>query len=162
MDFDYPEDRAFFASLLCGGDEAELVSKYGHCFDFRDPLIKRAEFNRLKDAIKTHLIERYGQQCMLAYPAICTSGDVLVLDHFIPLSSNELNKTLRHLPSSKGKKVQTQSFGSNHPDNFVLACPRCNAYKKNRLPDASLIRKVLQMKAAHTVRRKQAKDDRVA
>jgi 5-methylcytosine-specific restriction endonuclease McrA len=33
-----------------------------------------------------------------------------------------------------GKKVPAQSFGSNHMDNLVLACEKCNREKFNQLP----------------------------
>ncbi|MBK7431316.1 MAG: HNH endonuclease [Bacteroidetes bacterium] len=33
----------------------------------------------------------------------------------------------------KGKKVATQSFGSNHIDNLVIACANCNNHKKHRI-----------------------------
>jgi len=146
MDFENPEDREYFANLFCSGDSSMLESQYQQYFDFRDPQVKRTEFNKIKSDIKNQLTERYGNQCMLAYPELCTGGNSLVLDHFIPLSSNILNKTLRHLPPQKGKKVPTQSFGSNHPDNFALACPRCNAFKKHRMPDAALVRRVMGLK----------------
>lgn len=79
---------------------------------------------------------------MLQFPDFCEGNETLEVDHLIPLSSNVLNKTLRHLKAAKGKKVQTQSFGSNHPDNLILACTRCNAFKKNRMPDAGLLVRV--------------------
>lgn len=82
---------------------------------------------------------------MLRYPGICKNSP-LVLDHFIPLSSNTLNKLLRKLWAKPGRKVPTQSFGSNHPDNLVLACQRCNAYKKQRVPDRALVLRVIAAK----------------
>jgi 5-methylcytosine-specific restriction endonuclease McrA len=60
-------------------------------------------------------------------------GEIWQLDHLIPLSSNELNKRLRALPRVGKAKVARQSFGSNHADNLILACKRCNAFKKHRL-----------------------------
>lgn len=140
--FDYPEDRAYFAALLCDGNEQTLLSRFSHCFDFRDPAVKRAEFNRLRPQLLAELIKQFGRVCMLQYPSLCQGGVNLQVDHFIPLSSNVLNKAIRHLPAEEGKKVQTQSFGSNNPANLLLACPRCNAFKKHRMPDAELLARV--------------------
>lgn len=148
MTFDHPEDRTYFAALLCDGDEQKLMPRFGHCFDFRDPMLKRAEFDAQKKSLMPLMIERYGRSCMLQYPKICEGSEKLLLDHFIPLSSNKLNKTLRSLSALKGKKVQTQSFGANHPDNFVLACPRCNAFKMNKIPDAELLARVTAAKSS--------------
>jgi 5-methylcytosine-specific restriction endonuclease McrA len=141
MNFTFPEDRTHFADLLCDGDAELLSCRYGHLFDFRDPAAKRADFNRVKQDIRRRHLAAYGPRCMLQYPGICTGGP-LVLDHFIPLSSNVLNKELRTVRAQRGKKVPTQSFGSNHPDNLVLACERCNAFKKHRLPDRELVARV--------------------
>jgi len=55
------------------------------------------------------------------------------VDHYIPLSTNELNKKLRNLKAEPGKKVKSQSFGSNDLDNFTLACSRCNGFKKHKI-----------------------------
>ena len=142
MIFDHPEDREYFAVLLCGGNEQELIDRFAHCFDFRDPAMKRAEFNRLRPRLLADLIRQFGRMCMLQYPSLCQGGVNLQVDHFIPLSSNVLNKTIRHLPSEARKKVQTQAFGSNNPVNLLLACPRCNAFKKHRMPDAELLARV--------------------
>lgn len=147
VQFDHIEDQAFFAELLCDGDEDVFETRFSHCFDFRDPRVKRAEFDVQKIKLKALILERYGRKCMLQYPGICEGSTKLLLDHFIPLSSNVLNKTLRHISSEKGRKVKTQSFGSNHPDNFVLACPRCNAFKKHRMPDAELLARATAAKS---------------
>lgn len=61
----------------------------------------------------------------------------------MPLSSNVLNKQLRGFRANNGKKAPTQSFGSNHPTNFVLSCTRCNAFKKNKIPTTDRIKYVL-------------------
>lgn len=148
VQFDHIEDQAFFAELLCDGDEDALETRFSHCFDFRDPAVKRAEFDVQKKSLMALMLGRYGRCCMLQYPKICEGSEKLLLDHFIPLSSNVLNKTLRRLSALKGKKVQTQSFGSNHPDNFVLACPRCNAFKKHLIPDAELLARVTAAKSS--------------
>ncbi len=123
-----------------------LESQFAQCFDFRDPTQKRMEFDKQKTRLMTQLTEHYGRMCMLDYPNICEGSKTLVLDHFIPLSSNVLNKTLRHLPRLGVKKVLTQSFGSNHPDNLILSCPRCNAFKKHNMPTAELVTKIRAIK----------------
>jgi hypothetical protein len=47
MQFEYSENRAFFAKLLAGGDEKRLDMAFSDYFDFRDPAIKRLEFNKI-------------------------------------------------------------------------------------------------------------------
>lgn len=64
----------------------------------------------------------------------------------IPLASNVLNKELRGIKGQGGKKTPSQSFGSNHPSNFVLACRRCNALKKNRMPMKETLERVKQIR----------------
>jgi hypothetical protein len=142
MNFEHHADRVFFASLLCEGDVVVLAEQFGQFFDFRSPAVKRAEFNRLRPLLLADLIRQFGCVCMLQYPSLCQGGAILQVDHFIPLSSNVLNKTIRHLPAEAGKKVQTESFGSNNQANLLLACPRCNAFKKHRMPDAELLARV--------------------
>ncbi|MDD4628765.1 MAG: hypothetical protein PHE68_05230 [Candidatus Peribacteraceae bacterium] len=131
MDGFSKEDATYFASVLCDGDPATLQEKYAQYFDHRDPAVKRREFNAKRRAIVNELRARYGDDCMLQYEGMC-QGRATAVDHLIPLSSNILNKRLRNMQSPPGKKVPTQSFGSNHPDNLILACERCNAFKKHR------------------------------
>ncbi|MDD5041715.1 MAG: hypothetical protein PHX87_05040 [Candidatus Peribacteraceae bacterium] len=126
-----PEDSTFFAGILGNGDAKVLERDFGHYFDTRDPHLKRAEFNAKRHTFFADLKERYGRDCMLQYGGMC-QGEATSVDHLIPLSSNVLNKQLRHMKAQPGKKVPTQSFGSNHPDNLILACERCNAFKKHR------------------------------
>lgn len=137
-DFYHPEDCEYFDRLLAhsGGVVGNI-----HLFDFRDPNEKRAEFNRIRDSIFATLISLYGPACQLCFHTDCT-GTASQVDHLIPLSSNVLNKELRGIKGVAGKKTPTQSFGSNHQDNFVLACPRCNAFKKHRFPSTELIEKI--------------------
>lgn len=144
--FGYPEDEQYFAGLLSGGKLDVLEEKYGHLFDFREPSLKRAEFNVLRGKLLPDLMRRFDGRCGLQIERICEGDVSLAVDHFIPLSSNILNKELRHLRAVAGKKVATQSFGSNHPDNLVLACSACNSYKKHRFPDKALVNKVLKNK----------------
>jgi hypothetical protein len=83
----------------------------------------------LSKEMLAQFLERYGPVCQLRIHPDCSKEQIWVLDHFIPLSSNVLNNTLRRLPRVGNAKVATQSFGSNHPDNPRLACNRCNAFK---------------------------------
>jgi hypothetical protein len=132
MQFEHAEDFRFFCERLAGGD-AERFKAFGHYFDFRAPGVKRAEFNRVRKKMLAQFLERHGPVCQLRIHPDCSKQQIWVLDHFIPLSSNVLNKTLRRLPRVVNAKVVTQSFGSNHPDNLRLACSRCNAFKMNDL-----------------------------
>jgi hypothetical protein len=106
MQFEYVEDRKFFADLLAGGDETRLDSEFSDYFDFRDPAIKRLEFNEIRKRVLVELIEKHGEVCHW---------------HPIPLSTNELNKRLRRMVRVSNRKVPSQSFGSNHPKNLVLS-----------------------------------------
>ncbi|MBI2356051.1 MAG: hypothetical protein HYV13_02510 [Candidatus Doudnabacteria bacterium] len=133
MNFKYKADFKYFADLLSNGDIVKFKKQYKDYFDFRDPLIKRKEFNLLRDKIFKDLVKKYNGKCQLRLVKDCSVNATFVVDHFIPLSSNILNKKLRKLKTIKGKKVLTQSFGSNNPVNFVLACSKCNAYKKHRI-----------------------------
>jgi hypothetical protein len=52
----------------------------------------------------------------------------------IPLYKNILNKNLRNLKSNnKNKKVQSESYSSNHIHNLMLTCKSCNQNKKHKL-----------------------------
>jgi 5-methylcytosine-specific restriction endonuclease McrA len=42
-----------------------------------------------------------------------------------------------------GKKVPALSYGSNDLANLVLACKRCNAFKKHLMPSKELISRIL-------------------
>ena len=140
--FDYPEDNDHFDGVLqdIGG-----VDTYSHLFDFRDPDLKRKEFNSIRDAVFAGLKRRYGKGCQLRCHDDCC-GVGTVVDHLIPLSSNVLNKTLRGMRATTDKKAPTQSFGSNHEDNFVLACRRCNAFKQSKIPTADLINSIARLR----------------
>jgi 5-methylcytosine-specific restriction endonuclease McrA len=133
MNFQYKADLKYFADLLANGNIGQLKKQYKGYFDFRDPLIKRKEFNLIRGKIFKDLIKKYRGKCQLKLVEDCSVDTTLVVDHFIPLSSNILNKKLRKLKAAKGKKVLTQSFGSNNPANFVLACAKCNSNKKHRI-----------------------------
>ena len=133
-DFQYPEDKLFFMNLFGCGDETDFDKQFGQLFDFRTPSLKRKEFNPKRNAIYNKLLES-GSECQLQLVENCSASGKFDVDHMIPLSSNELNKNIRHLKAEKSKKVLTQSFGSNHSDNFLLACKECNAFKKHRIGD---------------------------
>lgn len=131
--FEYPEDRKFFAELLAGGDEQRLDREFADNFDFRDAGVKRREFDKTSRKGLEELLRRHEPMCQLRLHPDCSKEPVWQTDHLIPLSSNELNKKLRHMTRTDDKKVPAQSFGSNHPSNLLLACKRCNAYKKHRI-----------------------------
>ena len=133
MQFEYPEDEIFFADLLVKGDIKKLHTQFSHHFDFRSPVTKRNEFNKLRKQLTEQLIARDGKRCKLCIHPDCSKELVFECDHIIPLSSNELNKTLRQMKRTSYKKVPAQSFGSNHIDNLMLACKRCNRFKKHRI-----------------------------
>lgn len=139
MDFEFKEDEQFFGQLLqrAGGLHANA-----DLFDRRDPALKRTEFAGIRDAEFERLRQEVGDRCELQCHPDC-SGRAEQVDHLIPLSSNELNKTLRRSAPARGRKVAAQSFGSNALANLVLSCRRCNAFKKHRLPDAGLVARIL-------------------
>jgi 5-methylcytosine-specific restriction endonuclease McrA len=146
MNFEYAEDRRFFRKLLC--ERGRGLSAFAHLFDFRPPHTKRAEFNRKMRKLRAELIARHGTVCQLRLVEDCSVKYGLAVDHLIPLSSNKLNKELRQLAAKPGRKVATQSFGSNDLGNLVLACGRCNGYKKHRFLEPSKIREILSRKRA--------------
>lgn len=143
MNFEYPEDREFFAQLLCNGDVEKLDENFREYFDFRHPAIKRWEFNKTRKKVLRELIEKYGEECQLKIHPDCSKIKKFEPDHIIPLSTNELNKKLRNMELTSTEKVPAQSFGSNHPNNLILACSRCNAFKKHRFLEKELIQKIL-------------------
>jgi len=144
MSFEYQEDEQFFHDLLC--EPGDNLDKYQSLFDFRSPSVKRNEFNRQRAHLLADLLSQDGCVCQLQYSARCNIERGLVIDHLIPLSSNKLNKELRHLSALPGNKVASQSFGSNHPNNLILACGNCNGLKKHRLLTREQIRPILRLK----------------
>lgn len=133
MSFEYPEDRDFFCNLLAGGDPVRFEKEFSHYFDFRHPAIKRWEFNKVRKQTLKDLLLKYGEVCQLRIHPDCSKVVIWEPDHVIPLSTNDLNKKLRHMARTGKEKVAPQSFGSNHPDNLTLSCKRCNAFKKHRI-----------------------------
>jgi len=145
--FEFDADRSYCEDLLCC--DGEGISQYAELFDFRSPLKKRHEFQALYSRHLSRLLARFGERCMLHIAPDCNVDSGLEIDHVIPLSSNALNKRLRsgatsRSPDGRLKKVPTQSFGSNHPHNLVLACHNCNSLKKNAFPDGVILRRVLR------------------
>lgn len=131
LDFEYDADREFFENLLEDLVQMEDIN-VARLFDFRAPVLKRKEFNRIRNKLFRNLVDIYGEVCMLGTD-LCDLSSGFAVDHIIPLSSNKLNKRLRNLKAEPGKKVKTQSFGSNNMENLIIACSRCNNHKKHRL-----------------------------
>lgn len=144
MKFEYENDKLFFKNLLCNEDEK--IEKFSQLFDFRNPYQKRKEFASNRNKILDQFIIQKGKICELNFTNICNLSSGFNIDHIIPLSSNILNKTLRKLPSEKGKKVRTQSFGSNNECNLILSCKKCNNHKKHRFLEKDKIRELLKNK----------------
>lgn len=145
MQFEYPEDRQFFANLLAEGDVNQLDVAYSDLFDFRHPAIKRWEFNKTKHKVLKELIEKHKGQCQLGISPECSSEHRMEPDHIIPLSTNVLNKELRGMKRVSSAKVEPQSFGSNHPRNLTLACRKCNGLKKHRILNGILLKNLLSL-----------------
>lgn len=137
MDFKYTEDKLFFKNIL---QDTTIFEQF---FDFRDPLIKRSEFNLKRDEIFKILTNKYGLGCALNYPGICDTKSGLTVDHIIPLKTNELNKKIRNLKAKDGKKVPSESYGSNNLVNLAIVCSNCNGHKKHRLPSREELQKLL-------------------
>ena len=142
-----PRYDQFFRKLLC--DDCEELSKYACLFDLREPAsIKRCELSGRAYRQAWEVLEKtFGRICQLQFAEGCEPNNPAAIDHVIPLSSNELNKKLRKsIPLQAGKKVQAESFGSNHISNLVLACTKCNANKKHRFLDRERMRRILKSK----------------
>jgi len=122
------EEINFFKDLL----ETDNILNYLFLFDFRDEKIKRKEFNKQYKRIMKYLIEYYGKKCLLKTTPQCNINDGIHIDHLIPLSTNLINKKIRNIEKEFGKKVKTQSFGSNDIRNLIITCKHCNNNKKNR------------------------------
>jgi hypothetical protein len=142
ISFEYPEDREYFANLLANGD-VEKLENFADLFDFEHPAIKREKFNKIKKKVLKELVEKHDGECQLRIHPDCNLKAGAEVDHIIPLSSNELNKKLRHMTRFSAEKVQRQSFGSNNARNFTLACERCNAFKKHKFFESDLYTRLL-------------------
>lgn len=132
INFQYPEDREYFANLLANGDVEILDRDFSEFFDFEHLAMKRWRFNKIRKKVLKELIEKYGNECQLKIHPDCSKVKKFEPDHIIPLGSNELNKKLRKMIRVSSEKVEPQSFGSNNMKNLTLACKRCNAFKKHR------------------------------
>ncbi|NCB21061.1 MAG: HNH endonuclease [Clostridia bacterium] len=131
--FQYKSDYNYFLKKLANGDKILFEKKFSKMFDFRSPLIKRKEFNLIRNKVYKELILKYGEKCQLNLCPDCGEIKKFDVDHFIPLSTNKLNKLLRNLKPEVGKKVASQSFGSNDVSNLRIACKRCNSFKKHKI-----------------------------
>jgi hypothetical protein len=133
VEFEYPEDREFFANLFADGDQNRLDNEFYELFDFRHQVIKRSEFSETREKLFAELIDKYGKKCQLHIHPDCSKEEIYEPDHILPLATNELNKKLRRMTGKLSKKVSAQNFGSNNIRNLTLACKRCNAFKKHRI-----------------------------
>ena len=131
--FQHKADYKFFLDELAGGDERLFEKKYLRMFDFRSPVIKRKEFNLIRNEVFKELVVKYGKKCQLSMHPDCSKKKTFDVDHYIPLSTNKLNKNLRKMKSGVGKKVISQSFGSNDISNLRIACKCCNSFKKHKI-----------------------------
>ena len=101
ISFQNKEDEEFFSKLL--NQKEVLNSNYKVLFDFRDPMIKRKEFNKKRNELFKQLKLTFGESCSLKLDC-CDVSSGFVIDHVIPLSSNILNKNLRDVSTRKTKK----------------------------------------------------------
>jgi 5-methylcytosine-specific restriction endonuclease McrA len=116
-------------------------------FDFSDPIDKRKAFNKIKKTIYEDLMLKQQGKCYLAFDSICDTSKGYQIDHIIPLSTNILNKHLRNIKSVlTNKKVQTESYGSNHNNNLILTCKACNQNKKHRILNHEVYQKIFRNK----------------
>lgn len=100
----------------------------------------------------TALIAAHGRKCFIGYPELCALSSGIAVDHLIPLSSNKLNKELRRVAPKPGKKIRTQSFGSNHLRNLIIACSNCNNHKKHRFLEPDHLKQLMKIKFEGTSR----------
>lgn len=131
--FQYEEDYIYFLEKLAKGNKDLFFNKYLKMFDFRDPYLKRKDFNKIRNKVFRELILKYGKKCQLRIHPDCSKEKAFDVDHYIPLSTNKLNKDLRKIKAKDGKKVPSQSFGSNDISNLRIACKKCNSFKKHKI-----------------------------
>lgn len=143
--FEHPEDQIYFEELFLKEGKVGTIEDFMHLFDFREYSVKRNEFRRVRKERFQVLQNQYGLVCMLQMEC-CEPRSGYVLDHVIPIYTNELNKRIRRLKPEPGKKVKSQSFGSNHVDNLVLACNSCNNHKKHLLLDKEKLSEIFRLK----------------
>lgn len=131
LEFKYKKDRQYFADKLSDGSVAMLEKRHDRLFDFRNPKLKRAEYNAKKQSLFSVVFRRAQGICQ-----ICKAVKGIEIDHKIPLASNYWNKKFRGMRPKKVngrlKKVSSESYGSNHLENLQLACKSCNRKKWHR------------------------------
>jgi 5-methylcytosine-specific restriction endonuclease McrA len=142
MQFEHEADYDYFKSLLAQDSDANF-EPYLCLFDNRPLIIKRKEFNSKKRKYYEALKLLFGERCFLRYKT-CDLSSGFCIDHLIPLSTNQLNKEIRNLKPAPGKKVQSQSLGSNNPNNLIIACNKCNAHKKHKLLTREIIARIFK------------------
>ena len=109
-DFQYKKDYNFFLEKLAKGNKDLFSKKYLKLFDFRDPSIKRKEFNKIRNNLYKRLVLKFGEKCQLKIHPDCSKEKVFDVVHFIPLSTNKLNKEIRNVKAEKGKKLQVKAL----------------------------------------------------
>ena len=127
--FKYDSDYKYFNKEVFDNN----IENYKHLFDFRDPAQKRTEFNKIRNKVLQELLVRDNNSCQIGFENICDKDSGWNVDHYIPLSTNVLNKSLRGQKGKNGKKVKAESYGSNHIDNLILTCANCNSHKKHNI-----------------------------
>jgi 5-methylcytosine-specific restriction endonuclease McrA len=145
LTFPFPDQERFFRDLLCV--PGEDLSRYADLFDFRDPRIKDDEFGRIKRKAWIDLEKQYGRICQLLYSPLCTPENATHVDHVIPRKSNILHRKRTGLHSmGNGRKVPSESLGSNEMVNLVPACAACNKNKKHRFLNKASMLRILKTK----------------
>jgi 5-methylcytosine-specific restriction endonuclease McrA len=143
MDFKYKGDKIFFKNLFDFVDD----NIFSSIFDFSEPIEKRKKFNKIKKKFYNQLMLKQQGECYLSFDSICDVSKGYQIDHMIPLSTNTLNKNLRNLKSTdKNKKVQSESYGSNHINNLMLTCKSCNQKKKHTILTVEKYHEIFVMK----------------
>lgn len=130
INFKYQENKDFFVKLF--NTTESLIDQFGDYFDFREVDVKRKEFNLDRKGLLEEIVKERGLKCELGISKNCDLASGIQIDHFIPLSTNELNKKLRNATHEIGRKVTSASYGSNNKENLLLACKNCNYLKKHR------------------------------
>ena len=144
--------QKYFHEILC--KDGETLKQYRKMFDTkRTPEEKRKEFNKKYDELFERLRKEAGLKskekckCMLQYAEDCDIKSGVEIDHIIPLKSNQLNKEIKHTKTQKGRKVESESFGSNDISNLIICCKNCNSKKKHIILERNEMQKILERKA---------------
>ena len=144
--------RKYFHDRLC--KDVETLKQYRKLFDTkRTPEEKRKEFKKNYKRLLEELMRLEGFKsannckCLLQYSPECDINSGITIDHIIPLSSNKINKEVRHIKAKNGKKVETESLGSNDFSNLIICCKNCNFAKKHIILDAKEMKNVLKRKS---------------